>query len=303
METETPQLKFDYFHAFQRNLGFISKPEQEKLRNSRVAIAGLGGTGGAQVHALARMGIGKFNLADPDTFEMANFNRQIGATMDTLGRAKTAVMDDLVHRINPDADVRLFETGIGQDNIDSFLEDVDVVVDSLDFYCFPQRFLLYRAARERGLWVLTAPPLGFGFTLLIFDPNGMTFEDYFGFDESMDEHRLAVSLVAGIAPRPFMMRYLNPAGLDIGGHRLPSLGAAPFLIAGVIATEVVNLLVKKTSAMSVPEVVQFDALLRKYRRVRYRWGMKSPLQKLKIALLNRRLPRASKDVKNEAVES
>ena len=69
-------MEFDYDTAFERNIGILSKADQQRLRSSRVAIAGLGGTGSAQVHALARTGIGAFNLADPDTFELANFNRQ-----------------------------------------------------------------------------------------------------------------------------------------------------------------------------------------------------------------------------------
>jgi molybdopterin/thiamine biosynthesis adenylyltransferase len=291
MENQTETLTFDYFTAFQRNLGFLSPAEQEKLRTARVAVAGLGGTGGAQVHALCRLGIGAFNLADPDIFELVNFNRQIGATMQTVGRRKTAVMAELVQSINPEADVRLFESGIAPENIGEFLADVDVVVDSLDFYCFKERFLLYRNARERGLWVLTSPPLGFGFTLLIFDPQGMSFEDYFGFAEGMDEFELSVSLIAGIAPRPWLMRYLNQGGLDPSGHRLPSVGAAPFMIAGVIATEVMNLLTRKQPTLSVPEIIQFDALLRRFRRGRYLWGMRGPLQRLKKMLLRRQLRR------------
>lgn len=255
---------FDYNTAFYRNLGFLNKTEQDKLRHSRIAIAGLGGTGGAQVHALSRLGIGAFNLADPDIFELINFNRQIGATMDTIGRSKATVMEELVHSINPEADVRLFPVGINAENIEKFLEDVDLVVDSLDFYCFPERFLLYRHARDRNIWVLTSPPLGFGYTLLIFDPNGMRFEDYFGINEGMSEQELSALLVKGLLPKPYMMQYLNEGGLDLEGHQLPSVGAAPFMIAGVIATEVMNLLTHKKPVIVVPEVIQFDALLHQY---------------------------------------
>jgi molybdopterin/thiamine biosynthesis adenylyltransferase len=286
---QAPSTVFDYFTAFQRNIGFLTLAEQQELRDARVAIAGLGGTGGAQVHALSRMGIGKFTLADPDTFELVNFNRQLGATMNTIGRPKAAVMSELVHSINPEADVRLMPEGISPDNISRFLEGVDVVVDSLDFYCFKERFLLYRNARERGIWVLTSPPLGFGFTLLIFDPQGMSFEDYFGFTDGMDEFELSVSLIAGIAPRPWMMRYLNKEGLDAAGHRLPSVGAAPFMIAGVVATEVMNLITRKQPVMAVPEVLQFDALLRRFRRARFPLGMRGPLQRIKKVLLRRHL--------------
>lgn len=281
---------FDYATAFARNLGFLSEHEQERLRNSRVAIAGLGGTGGAQVHALSRMGIGRFNLADPDIFELINFNRQVGATIDTIGRSKVDVCEEIVRGINPDADIRKFPDGISEGNIDEFLDDVDVVVDSLDFYCFKERFMLYRSARERGLWVLTAPPLGFGFTLLVFDPNGMTFEDYFGFNEGMAERDLIVSLIAGIAPRPYMLRYMDPEVVSTGGRQLPSVGAAPFMIAGVIATQVVNVLIAKAPQISVPAVIQYDALLQRFKKKSYPRGMRGPIQALKKAVLRKKLP-------------
>lgn len=289
MSERVDPAEFDYSIAFRRNLGFLSQDEQERLRRARVAVAGLGGTGGAQVHALCRLGIGAFNLADPDVFELVNFNRQIGATMSTIGRAKTSVMRELVRDINPEADIRLFDSGIAPENIAEFLEGVDVVVDSLDFYCFKERFLLYREARERGIWVLTAPPLGFGFTLLVFDPAGMSFEEYFGFDEGMSELDLSVSLIAGIAPKPWLMSYLSKGGLNPGEHRLPSVGAAPFIIAGVIATEVMNLITRKRAALAVPVIVQYDALLRRYSRKRYRWGMGGAVQRIKKMLLRRKL--------------
>ncbi|HKJ72038.1 MAG TPA: ThiF family adenylyltransferase [Gammaproteobacteria bacterium] len=279
---------FDYATAFQRNLGFLSPEEQQRLRGARIAIAGLGGTGGAQAHVLARQGIGAFTLADPDTFELANFNRQMGATMATLGRGKAEVAAEAVHAINPEAEVRTLDSGLGPDTIDAFLEGADLVVDSLDFYCFAERFLLYRRARERNLWVITSPPLGFGFTLLIFDPAGMSFEEYFGFDADSPAEELTVSLVAGIAPRPYLMRYLETSATDLAGGRLPSVAAAPFLIAGVVATETVNLLTGKRHPVAVPTVFQFDALLHRFLRKRFPRGMRGPLQRLKKALLRRK---------------
>lgn len=282
---------YDYFEAFSRTLGFLTVEELGRLRNARVAIAGLGGTGGAQVHALARMGIGNFTLADPDTFELVNFNRQSGATVPNIGRRKTDVAKETILSINPEADVRTFDEGIGPANIDAFLGGVDVVVDSLDFYCFEERFLLYAHARAKGLWVLTSPPLGFGFTLLMFDPRGMSFEDYFGFRPGMSERQRIIALIAGIAPKPFMLKYLDRTRPDFEGRRLPSVGAAPFMIAGVIATEVTQILLGKGKPMAVPTIYQFDALLRRFRKKTYRWGMRGPVQKLKQVMLSRMLPR------------
>ena len=283
-------MEYDYFEAFGRNLGFLTVEEQAKLRNSRVAIAGLGGTGAGQVHSLSRMGIGKFNIADPDVFELVNFNRQSGATVDTIGRMKTDVAKETILGINPEADIRSFDQGITAETVDRFLEGVDVVVDSLDFYCFEERFLLYGKARANKQWVLTAPPLGFGFTLLMFDPEGMKFEDYFGFHDRMSERERVIALIAGIAPKPFLLKYLDRSRPDLAGGRLPSVGAAPFMIAGVMAAEVTRLLTGKGTAMAVPTIYQFDALLRRFRHRTYRWGMRSPAQRVKRALLQRFLP-------------
>lgn len=284
-------MEYDYLEAFSRNLGFISREEQTRLKSARVAIAGLGGTGGAQVLALSRMGLGRFNLADPDTFELVNFNRQSGATIPNIGRAKTTVAKETILSINPEAEIATFDGGINVENIDDFLEGVDVVVDSLDFYCFEERFLLYSKAREHGLWVLTAPPLGFGFTLIMFDPKGMKFEDYFGFQPDMTERQRVIALIAGIAPKPFMFKYLDRSRPDFEGRRLPSVGAAPFMIAGVMATEVTRILTGKGRPMAAPTIYQFDAMLRKFRKKTFFWGMRGPVQRLKRLALDRVLPR------------
>ena len=99
---------FDYGEAFSRNLGWVTQAEQERLRNARVCIAGLGGVGGVYLLTLARLGIGAFTIADFDTFALANFNRQAGATMSTMGRSKLDVMVEMARDINPGLEIRRF---------------------------------------------------------------------------------------------------------------------------------------------------------------------------------------------------
>jgi len=281
--------EFDYQEAFQRNLGFLNNEEQTILRRTKVAIAGLGGTGGAQAHAIARTGIGAFHLADPDIFELANFNRQIGATMDTLNQPKAEVIKNIVLSINPEADIKLFNEGISPQHIDDFLDNVDIIVDSLDFYCFQERFLLYEAARKRKLWVLTAPPLGFGFTFLAFDPLGMSFEEYFQFNPQMSDKDLAIALILGISPKPYMFSYLNKEVMQIGQHRLPSVGAAPFMIAGVISAAIVKIILKKQKQISAPHIIQYDALLNKYCCYNPRTGITGLWQRLQRNIMKKKL--------------
>lgn len=79
----------------------------EKLKASRVAVFGIGGVGGYVVEALARSGVGAFDLIDNDTVALSNLNRQIIATLDTVGRQKTEVMRERILSINPEAKVEL----------------------------------------------------------------------------------------------------------------------------------------------------------------------------------------------------
>ena len=106
LESTTPPrgenvTQWSYAEAFSRNLGLISPSEQERLRNCRVAIPGMGGVGGNHLMTLTRMGIGKFRIADADEFEAKNFNRQFGATLDSLGHPKADVMSAAARSVNP----------------------------------------------------------------------------------------------------------------------------------------------------------------------------------------------------------
>jgi molybdopterin/thiamine biosynthesis adenylyltransferase len=93
--------QFDYAEAFSRNIGWTTAEEQRVLARSRIAIAGLGGVGGSHLLTLARLGVGNFNIADFDSFEIQNFNRQVGATLSHLGEPKVDVLRRLAFDINP----------------------------------------------------------------------------------------------------------------------------------------------------------------------------------------------------------
>lgn len=127
--------RFDYSEAFSRNIGWVTEAEQAVLKSKRVAIAGLGGVGGVHLTTLSRLGIGAFHIADADHFELANFNRQAGATVSTLGQSKLDVMTRMARDINPEIDIKDFSEGIHEGNIEAFLDGVDIYVDALDFLC------------------------------------------------------------------------------------------------------------------------------------------------------------------------
>ncbi|MBT8340301.1 MAG: MMPL family transporter, partial [Desulfatitalea sp.] len=136
--------------AFSRNIGLLTSAEQQQLGDAKVAIPGLGGVGGAHFMTLVRSGVGSFNLADFDVFEPANVNRQYGARVPNFGRSKLDTMVEDGLSVNPFLQIKTFPAGLSNENLDEFLEGVQVVVDSLDFFAFDIRRCLFKRARERG---------------------------------------------------------------------------------------------------------------------------------------------------------
>lgn len=280
---------WSYANAFTRNLGLVSEAEQERLRQSRVAIAGLGGVGGIHLATLARLGIGAFQIADPDRFEVVNFNRQQGAVLSSLGRRKATVMGQQARAINPDVDVQVFPEAITPRNVAEFLDGVDVLVDGIDFFAIDARRLLFREARRRGIWAVTAGPLGFSTAWLLFDPHGMSFDDYFDLHDGQDGLDQVVAFAVGLAPQATHLKSLDLSRVDLQGHRGPSLGLACQLCAGVAAAEVVKILLHRGPIHAAPWHFQFDAYWHLFRKGYRHWGNRHPWQRLKRWWLRRRL--------------
>ena len=105
----------------------------DKLRNSRVAVFGVGGVGGYVVEALARAGVGAIDLVDNDTVSISNINRQIIALTSTVGRLKTEVMCERIHDINSEAHVNCINKFVLPENIGEFdFSQYDYIVDAID---------------------------------------------------------------------------------------------------------------------------------------------------------------------------
>lgn len=280
---------WSYEQAFSRNLGLISPAEQECLRRSRVAIPGMGGVGGIHLLTLARLGVGRFKIADADSFEAVNFNRQQGADITSLGRLKVEVMKQRAQNINPELEIDATRDQIGEHNVEKFLRGVDVVIDSIDFFSFDARRLLFRRARELGIWVITAAPLGFSTAWLVFDPAGMSFDRYFDMHDGMSTLDKLVAFAVGLAPRATHFPYIDLSYVDGRTGRGPSLGLACNLASAVAAAETAKILLRRGSVRPAPCFAQFDAYRCMFRRGRLRWGNRHPWQRLKRAILRKRL--------------
>ena len=281
---------FDYEAAFSRNIGWLSREEQGSLRTKRIAIAGLGGVGGAHLITLTRLGIGAFHIADFDKFDVPNFNRQAGAMMTTLGRQKTEVLARMARDINPELQLRIFDNGVNDQNVEAFLDGVDLYVDGLDFFAFSARKLVFPACATRGIPATTAAPLGMGAAVLNFLPGGMTFEEYFCWDEHCSEDDLALRFLIGLSPAMLQRGYLvDRTAVDLRARKGPSTPMACEICAGLAATQALKILLRRGPVVTAPRGLQFDAYRNKMVTTWRPWGNRNPIQRLAIAIASKQL--------------
>jgi molybdopterin/thiamine biosynthesis adenylyltransferase len=280
---------FDYDTAFSRNIGWVTPEEQQLLRHKRVAIAGGGGVGGVHLLTLARLGVASFHIADFDTFDIANFNRQIGANMATLGEPKAQTLADMARQINPEIDIKIFPDGINTGNLPEFFEGVDLYVDALDFFAFSIRQQTFALCADYGIPAITVAPLGMGAALLNFMPGKMTFEEYFQWGDLPDVDK-AVRFVVGLAPAGLHRRYLVvPSAVSFSERRGPSTIMACQLCAGVAATEALKILLGRGEVRAAPYGMQFDAYRNRMALTWRPFGNKNPLHRIAIAIGKRQL--------------
>lgn len=267
---------FEYQQAFSRNLGLVSETEQDRLRSARVAIPGLGGVGGGHLQTLARMGVCSFHLADPDTFEVVNINRQMGASTETVGRSKAEVMGETARRINPHCKVETFPEGINLGNIDAFLSGVDVVVDGLDFFALDARRLLYRACHSRGIPVVNAGPVGYGAALLVFLPDGPSFDDYFGLRKDMTRAEQLLAIGLGLVPT--VNTDIDPSRMRLEAQQAPALASTCMLCSAAAATEVLKLLSGRGHLAAVPHGTYIDLFRGRVMKLKRRPALRGTLR-------------------------
>lgn len=275
-------MNFDYFEAFSRNIGLLTKEEQETLRTFTIAIPGMGGVGGAHLISLVRQGFQKFHIADLDEFELKNFNRQYGARLETLARKKVEVMKEEALKINPECSITVFNEGVSSENISQFLDGVDLTIDAMDAFEVDTRRLIINESIRRKIPVISAGPIGFGSAFLIFMPNGPTFDEYFAIKDTMSYTDKILSFVVGLVPKMLQRTYMQ--GTNLEEKRGPSSIGAINLCAGITDIYAVKILLKKGGIKAVPYYHQFDVMREKYVVGKLRHGNRGLMQRLKLKL-------------------
>lgn len=144
---------------FSRTELLLGQEAMDRLRRSRVAVFGIGGVGGYVVEALARAGIGRLDLIDHDKVSMSNINRQIIATLDTVGMDKVDVMKKRILSINPEAQVETHRCFYLPENADTFdLSQYAYVVDAID--TITAKIELILRAKKAGVPIISCMGTG-----------------------------------------------------------------------------------------------------------------------------------------------
>jgi len=146
-------------NSFSRTELLLGSSSMDKLRNTHVAVFGIGGVGGYAVEALARSGVGSFDLIDNDKVCLTNINRQIIATRGTVGQYKAEVMKRRILEISPVADVHVRQCFFLPETKDLFdFSKYTYVVDAVDTVTAKIQIIVQ--AKEAGVPVISCMGAG-----------------------------------------------------------------------------------------------------------------------------------------------
>jgi molybdopterin/thiamine biosynthesis adenylyltransferase len=183
---------------YAKNFRALTLAEQRKLCEGRVLICGGGGIGGVLVNLLARAGVGTLRLVDGGVFVSSNLNRQWFCDTHALSRPKAEVAGECVRAINPLIEVEVFPTLMDENNAGSFIEGVDLVMDTLDI--LTGSFLLAEAAKHVQVPFIHAAANGWWGQISTFLPGSFfDLHDVYGQETEQDP---AVSMMGALGPAP-----------------------------------------------------------------------------------------------------
>lgn len=142
-------------NQFTRTEILIGNQNIEKLKQTKVAIFGIGGVGSYVAEALARAGIGKFILIDNDKIDITNINRQIHATHETIGKYKVQEMKKRIQSINPEAEIETIQEFVNEKNIENIIKsDISYIVDAID--TVKSKIEIIKTAKQKSIPIISS---------------------------------------------------------------------------------------------------------------------------------------------------
>ncbi len=188
---------------YARNLGSIGLAGQIRLLEAAVGVAGLGGLGGYVAEILARSGVGRLVLVDPDQATEDNLNRQLMVTEEGVGRAKADLARERVAAVNSATSVEAHRIRGTEDDFARIFAGASVVVDALD--SVPSRFELLAAARRLGVPLVHGAIAGLAGHVTTVFPQDPGLETVYGRLDQRDNPQGVEAVVGNLAPTPALI--------------------------------------------------------------------------------------------------
>ena len=138
-----------YWEIVSRQMGVVTKSEQERFKGAKITVIGCGGIGGATTEMLVRMGIGNLRIIDKDAFDVSNINRQLMSSFYSVGKSKVGTTYETLKSINPFTNIEAIEEEVNEDNVERIVKDSDIVIDALDNLV--TRIIVSRHVRDLGI--------------------------------------------------------------------------------------------------------------------------------------------------------
>ena len=258
----------NYYERTQRNHFWVGGIEgQNKLQNLRVGIAGLGGMGSNLAEIMVRLGVGHIKIADPDTIDYSNINRQVIANRNTVGMKKAAASVAELRNIAEDFELVVYEDGITKENAEEFAQDLDIIIDEIDVFPLQAHVWLHQAAQRTNTPLYSGFIIGMGTHVYKFQGSHYTFEDFMLNDRAQIQKPTLEFLVE---------RFINPAPSYMAKGEVieqfceasrktsvPIFGATTYISQSLIAVRIVSDVLglhKSIGGTETPVMPQFISL-------------------------------------------
>ena len=251
-------------NRFQRTQGVLHPETIESLSDIHILIAGVGGTGGQVAIDLARLGFGYITLADFDRYERHNMNRQVGCFESTLGQLKIDVVGRMCSDINPHLKLKKVPDGVTEENYNKLIAASDFpapafVLEIIDVAGVPAKILLHQACREKGVTIMTGLMLGFGASLIVFDPKTPPYDHLF----IKPDGRINFQNIVPRLGSYFIQKYVDQCFRGQG--HVPTCAIGATMASAMMVSELMRgIVIGKKEMLTWPEYLYIDLFDHEY---------------------------------------
>ena len=231
-----------YWEIITRQMSIVTKSQQNRFKESKIAIIGCGGLGGTIIEMLSRMGVGELNIIDKDSFDMSNLNRQLMSSIDSLGKPKSEVAKERIRLINPYVKINAFNEELNEKNLEKIIGNCDIAIDALDNIV--TRVLISRYAKKKEIPLIHGAVHGTMGQLTVFNKNTITYEELFSLPslgKELNDKR---------------KKELN----DLSQSTPPVIGPIANIIGSLEAFEAFKIITSKGKVTLAPKIFNLDLL-------------------------------------------